>query len=175
MLNIIFGGPFCGKCIMDNRIWFRQNKKPEWFEDEFVKRVIHEIDKAEVMFEEVIKDRFGHGIPPEYLSTGTKTLICIYYHPELQFNGTMMGDNCVPFLMEIAREHEVHIMLEHFMDLRNEDMEYVTVDGKKVTMYEYECKYSEWAEWVDTCSKEYYEKLADGIPVVPVKPVINWD
>lgn len=58
---------------MGNRIWFKQNKKPEWFQDEFVKRVIREMDKAEVLFEEAIKDRFGHGIPPKYLSSGTKT------------------------------------------------------------------------------------------------------
>lgn len=83
---------------------------------------------------------------PDCLSFGTKTLINIYYCPELQFNGSMMGDNCVPLLMEIARVQDVHIMLEHFMNLRDEDMEYVTVDGQRVTMYEYECKYPEWAE-----------------------------
>lgn len=87
----------------------------------------------------------------------------------------MMGDNCVPFLMEIAKERDVHIMLEHFMDLREEDMPFVLVDGKPVTMFEYECKYSEWAEWVDTCSEAYYEQLAAGIDVKPVKPVMNWD
>lgn len=133
------------------------------------------IDQAEVLFEEAMKDRFGHGMPPDYLSSGTKTLISIYYRPELQFNGSMMRDNCVSLLMEIARVQDVHIMLEHFMNLRDEDMEYVTVDGQRVTMYEYECKYSEWAEWVDTCSEEYYEKLAAGIPVTPVKPVMDWD
>lgn len=86
-------------------------------------------------------------MPSDYLSSGTKTLINIYYCPELQFNGSMMGDNCVLLLMEIAR----------------------------VTMYEYECKYPEWVEWVDTCSEEYYENLAAGIPVMPVKPVMDWD
>lgn len=111
-------------------------------------------------------------MPSDYLSSGTKTLINIYYRPELQFNGSMMGNNCVPLLMEIVRVQDVHIMLEHFMNLRDEDMEYVTVDRQRVTMYEYECKYS---EWVDTCSEEYYEKLAAGIPVMPVKPVMDWD
>lgn len=172
MLSIIFGGAFCGECIMDNRIWFRRNKKPEWFEDDFVKRVIRTIDKAEVLFEEALKDRFGHGMSTDKLSSGSKTLISIYYHPELQFNGSMMGDNCIPFLMEIARKVDVHIMLEHYMDLRDEDMPFVLVDGKPVTMREYEMKYCEWAEWVDTCSLEYYDTIAAGKEVTPVKPLL---
>lgn len=177
MLDIIFGGPFCGECVMDNRIWFRRHKKPEWFEDAFVKRVIWEIDQAQVLFEEALKDRFGHGMATEKLSSGSKTLICIYYYPQLQFNGSMMGDNCVPLLMEIARERDVHIMLEHFMDLREEDLPYVRVDGRPVTMYEYEyeCRYCEWAEWVDTCSAKYYEQVAAGMDVTPVKPDMKWD
>lgn len=61
-------------------------------------------------------------------------------------------------------------MLEHFMDLRDEDIPFVLVDGRPVTMREYEVKYCEWAEWVDTCSAEYYNAVADGKEVTPVKP-----
>ena len=150
-------------------------KKPEWFENDFVKRVIKDIDKAEVLFEEALKDRWGHGMPTEHLSSGSKTLICIYYHPELRFNGSMMGDNCIPFLMEIAKEKDIRIWLEHFMDLRDQDIPFITVDGETVDMYGYECKYSEWSEWVDTCSEEYYEQLDRGRDVIPKKPIIDWE
>lgn len=42
-------------------------------------------------------------------------------------------------------------------------------------MYEYECRYCEWAEWVDTCSAKYYEQVAAGMDVTPVKPDMKWD
>ena len=38
MLKIIFGRENCKDFILDTRIWFRKNKKPEWFEDPFVKK-----------------------------------------------------------------------------------------------------------------------------------------
>ena len=171
MLNIYFGAFFApDDVIMDNRLYFQFHKKPEWFTTDFAKRVISEIDKAEVLFEEALKDRFGHGISTMQLSTGTKSLLCLYNEHNRVFNGTMMGNNCIPFLMEIAREHDIEIMLEHFMDFRDEDMQYITVFGKPVDMYEYECCYSDWAEWVDTESKEFYERIARGEKVKPVMP-----
>ncbi len=57
---------------MDSRVYFKEFKKPEWFLDPFAVRVIKEIDKAEVVFEEALKNRFGHGMSTMELSTGTK-------------------------------------------------------------------------------------------------------
>ncbi len=39
MLHVIFGREEIGEknYVLDNRIFFRRNKKPEWFEDDFVK------------------------------------------------------------------------------------------------------------------------------------------
>lgn len=64
MLNFIIGRENIdlNQVDMDSRVYFKEFKKPEWFTDPFAVRVIKEIDKAEVIFEEALKNRFGHGI-----------------------------------------------------------------------------------------------------------------
>ncbi len=98
MLNIIFGRENSPDFVLDTRIYFRRNKKPEWFEDEFVKRFLKEIDNSTVLFEEALKDYRGRGISTGMISTGCKTLCDIYYHgSDTIFYGSGMGDNCIPF------------------------------------------------------------------------------
>lgn len=94
MLNVIFGRDFCTReYVLDTRIYFRRNKRPEWFSDPFVQRFIYDIDGSTVLFEEALKDKNGHGISTEWLSTGCKTLCCIYYDKRnTLFYGSAMGD-----------------------------------------------------------------------------------
>ncbi len=49
MLNIIFGRENCDEFNLDSRMIFRQNKKPEWFQDPFVKEFIKAVDGSEVV------------------------------------------------------------------------------------------------------------------------------
>ncbi len=106
MLNFIIGreNVDMSKVCLDSRTYFKRHKKPEWFTDPFAVRVIKEIDKAEVLFEEALKNRFGHGMSTLELSTGTKTLLLLRNRPGYIYYGSLMGDNCVPFLMELVRE-----------------------------------------------------------------------
>lgn len=53
------------------------------------------------------------------------------------------------FLMEIVREQEavgkdITLLLEHFMDVPDEYEGMIKVDGKPVTIFEYERVYSDW-------------------------------
>lgn len=106
MLNFIIGreNVDMSKVCLDSRTYFKRHKKSEWFTDPFAVRVIKEIDKAEVLFEEALKNRFGHGMSTLELSTGTKTLLLLRNRPGYIYYGSLMGDNCVPFLMELVRE-----------------------------------------------------------------------
>lgn len=149
MLNVVFGrNNTGGNFILDNRVLFKRYKKPEWFEDDFIKSVLKGIDGAEVLFEEALKDRYGHGISTMMISTGSKTLCCIYYNVAegKYLNGSMMGKNCVPYLMEIARKRDVYIFLEHYMDIPTEYFEegLIKVDGKVVGEYDYDDAFSDW-------------------------------
>lgn len=150
MLNIIFGRENCHHdYVLDTRIYFTENKRPEWFEGDFVKKFLMTIDGTTVLFEEALKDKYGHGISTEMMSTGCKTLCDIYYDTRgIWFYGSAMGDNCVPFLMDIAREKEVNIFLEHYMDIPTEYFEegLIMKDGVVLGEYDYDDAYSDWCK-----------------------------
>lgn len=123
MLYIIWGrenipNELKHKMIMDSRPYFQYAKHPEWFEDDFVKKFLKDIDNTEVLFEEALKDYRGRGISPLMISTGCKTLCNIYFdvNSEHIFFGSQLGDNCLPYLVEIASKRDVTILLEHFAD-----------------------------------------------------------
>lgn len=147
MLNIIFGRENASNLILDSRIYFSKNKKPEWFEDEFVKEFLAAIDKATVLFGEALSDYKGRGISTEMISTGSKTLCTIYFgERDNVYYGSTMGDNCIPFLMQIAGERDVTIVLEHYMDFPERYFveKKITVNGEFVSQYEYDDAFSEW-------------------------------
>lgn len=146
MLKIIFGRENCKDFILDTRIWFRKNKKPEWFEDPFVREFLKEIDGSEVLFEEALKDYKGRGISTEMISTGCKTLCDIYYGGDTIFYGSAMGDNCIPFLMRIAEVKDVTIVLEHYMDFPEHYFKEgkIMISDKVLGQYDYDDAFSDW-------------------------------
>ena len=95
MLNFIIGRENIdlNQVDMDSRVYFKEFKKPEWFTDPFAVRVIKEIDKAEVVFEEALKNRFGHGMSTMELSTGTTTLLLLRNRTGPIYYGSLLGDN----------------------------------------------------------------------------------
>ena len=148
MLNIFIGREHYDDFVLDSRVTFRQNKKPEWFEDDFVKRFLKEVDNTEVLFEEALKDYKGRGISPEMISTGCKTLCCAYFL-DGPIYGTLMGDNCVPFLMEIAKKKDITMMIEHFMEIPDKYFKElkISVQGKPCDSEdEYADRYCEWVD-----------------------------
>ena len=152
MLNVVFGRePFeeWVDFIPDARIYFSQHKRPEWFEDPFVKKFLAFIDGTEVLFEEALKDKFGHGISTEMISTGCKTLCCIYLgERDKVFYGTTMGENCYPFLLELARERDITIVSEHYPLIEDKyfDEGLIRIDGKPITITEFEDAFCDWME-----------------------------
>lgn len=156
MLYVTFGRHTAPKgYILDTRIYFSQNKQYWWFEEDFVKRFLKDIDQCEVLFEEALKDRMGRGISTEMMSTGCKTLCDIYFDEKGRcFYGSAMGDNCVPYLIEIAREKDVYIFLEHYMDIPKEYFEegiILDMHTKEVLgEYDYDDRFSDWCRWTDS-------------------------
>ncbi len=146
MLNIVFGRENLEEFELDSRLIFKSNKRPEWFEDSFVKRFLKEVENSTVFMGECIIDYKGRAISSEMISTGCKTLCCIYYLDDMWFYGSLMGDNCVPFLLEIASKKDVNIMLEHFMDIPDEcfNTNDIRVNGIRVNVTEYEDAYCDW-------------------------------
>lgn len=153
MLNIVLGRENIDlrKVCLNSRNHFTRFKQPEWFETDFAKRVIKDIDKAEVLFEEALKNRFGHGMSTEQLSTGTKTLLLLKFVPNWIYYGTNMGDNCVPYLMELVSEsnEDITILLEHFMDFPDEYEGMLKLDGIPISIENYEHAVATYCEHYD--------------------------
>lgn len=166
MLNIIIGRENINldEVCMNSRLYFKRWKKPEWFETDFAKRVIKEVDKAEVLFEEALKNRFGRGMSTEQLSTGTKTLLLMKFEPDHIYYGTNMGDNCVPFIMELVKESkdDITLLLEHFMDIPDEYEGMLKLNGELASIEEYEDTIATWSMHYDLTEEydrsEYYNR-----------------
>lgn len=152
-LNIILGreNTDIDKIWLDSDSYFTDYKRPEWFETDFARRVIKEVDQVEVLFEEALKNRFGRGISTEQLSSGVKTLLLMKFNPGPIYYGSMMGDNCVPFLMEIVREREedTPLLLEHFMDFPYEYEGMLKLDGNPISIDDYEDAVATWCARFD--------------------------
>lgn len=109
MLNLIFQRNKAkdpSTVIADCRGFFNLKKKANWFQDPFVQKILMSIDGATVIDGLVFKSKTGDVIPAEYLSTGTKVMICIYEFPNMIFNITQMGNNVIPLLIELCKKED---------------------------------------------------------------------
>lgn len=157
MLDIYFDD---GTADLDNVIinpmkYFDFKIEPKWLNDEFVRKMILEIDDAKVIQDEFIMNNEGRAITPFHLSGGVKTLICIYEMPDKFWYGSTMGDNCCNNLAEIARKQDIKILLRHFMDIPYDCEDVLCVKGRKVTIEEYEDAYCAYCEVIRERMKEY--------------------
>lgn len=101
--------------IVDSRMFFSINKKKEWFSDPFVQLLLDKVDRVKVIKDFVLEDENGNAIPPEYLSTGSKTVICIYEFPEKVFNITQVGDNALAFVSVLSKHRDITGLCYRFL------------------------------------------------------------
>lgn len=114
MLRIIFGET---EGTMHVPSWFRFNYEEEWFEDPLVAEIMADVDKSCYKGNQlIVNDELGP-IPPERLSEGVQTLICIYKMPDLMYNATKCGENCAQWLVEIGRREDVTVNLRYYLPL----------------------------------------------------------
>lgn len=152
MLNMIFQRAKAkdpDKVIVDSRAFFSLEKKEEWFRDPFVRRILNEVDHVECIDGFVLRNEEGIVMPPEYLSTGSKTAICTYEFPDLIFNATQMGDNAFKFILELSSTRDITVLVYRllpYMAMRNLQLckDYVPVHfTDDVDFYD---KLDEWLE-----------------------------
>ena len=105
------------KYIKSNDAYF--NAHTVLADDNFTKTVLQEVDNAkrvsDLMFSSTRTPQFG-GIFKNNLSTGTKALLNIAYHPDMCFNSCEIGENAVRFLCQL---HDGNIIWEDGFILAN--------------------------------------------------------
>ena len=114
MLNVFFGD--MPEAVYNTAVFFKNDYEDEWIIDPFVKEMIRDVDRSEVLDSGVIDSPVLGGISPRELSGGVKTLMSIYKRPDKIFNASACGDNCAKWLLEIGDRQDVTINLRHLMD-----------------------------------------------------------
>lgn len=121
MLNIWYGD--YDPVIYNTSVYFKNDYSPEWLDDPFVRKMILDVDKSEVLSSGAVSSPVMGIIPPTSLSGGVKTLILILKEPEKVFNASNCGDNCAGWLLKIGTMEDVTINLRHMMDFGDDPFE----------------------------------------------------
>lgn len=113
MLSVLFGKN--EKTVINVDGFFNSEYEDAWFEDEFVKEMVKEIDGDEVISPMCIYSPVFGQITCRELSGGVKALILMYKEPDIVVWATACGDNCAKYILEIASKQDITISLEHYM------------------------------------------------------------
>ena len=100
--------------------YFKYLFDEEWMEDPFVKEMIRDVDKSEVVAPHIIERPVLGPILPEVLSGGVKTLMMILKTDGFIFNVNHCGDNCAKWILEIGKRKDITVYLEHWMDFKGD-------------------------------------------------------
>lgn len=117
MLTIYFGDM---DGVIDNTsVYFNNTYSAAWLEDPLAQRIIKSVDKGVVLGPNAIETKILGIIPPEKLSSGTKTLLLLLFDAENVYNATNCGDNCAYWILRISKRHDITINLHHLMNFGN--------------------------------------------------------
>lgn len=130
MLKIFFGE--MPKAIYNTEVYFKNKYKDSWLLDSMTKEMIESVDNSTVVSDKIINSPYLGMIPPTSLSGGVKTLILIRNEPKTVFNASTCGDNCVKWLLELAKDTDITINLNHIMDFGKKFEVYVLNEKKTV-------------------------------------------
>lgn len=115
MLKIIFGDT--KNSVYHPPTWFDNRYEDEWITDPLTKKMVRDIDKSEVIGPRLIDSPVLGPISPKELSGGVKTLILMAFDNSGKiFNASACGDNCAPWICQIAKSKDLTINLHHIMD-----------------------------------------------------------
>lgn len=111
----IWLGPFRKNCIINPSGYFDDHKKPEWFNDPWVKEVIKKIDHVDAIKDEYMVSPILGVMTPMHLSSGCKSLILLRQNPMCNVYATRCWDNCAKYILDLAEDRDVMVTLHHTM------------------------------------------------------------
>lgn len=113
-------------------VYFDNTYEEEWFEDDFVKEMIQDVDGSEVLSPHLVQSPVLGPITVKELSGGIKTLILMLKDDSYIYNASNCGNNCAKWILKIAGKKDLTIFLEHRMDFGKEDFEIEILNTKKL-------------------------------------------
>lgn len=92
--------------------------------------MIKDVDKTDVLSAHCLQSPVLGQIPPATMSGGVKALIVMYKRPDLVVWATNCGDNCAKWIIDIAKQQDITIVLEHIMEFPY-DFDAICIDSGK--------------------------------------------
>lgn len=101
--------------MKDAPAYFDNVYEDEWIEDEFVKKMIEDVDHSVVVSSHIIDSPILGAITPKELSGGVKVLILMLKDDSFVYNMSNCGDNCAKWILEIAEKKDLVVYLQHIL------------------------------------------------------------
>lgn len=130
MLNIFFGD--MENVIFNTSVFFDNTYQDSWFQDDFTKRVIKDIDKGEILGPNCVTTKILGPIPPTKIAGGTKTILLMKFDNNHLFNASTCGDNCAKWILKIAKDKDLTINLRHIMNFGKKDFTAKILNSGKI-------------------------------------------
>lgn len=130
MLNIFFGD--MENVIFNTSVFFDNTYQDSWFQDDFTKRVIKDIDKGEILGPNCVTTKILGPIPPTKIAGGTKTILLMKFDNDHIFNASTCGDNCAKWILKIAKDKDLTINLRYIMNFGKKDFTAKILNSGKI-------------------------------------------
>ena len=130
MLNIFFSD--IENVIFNTSVFFDNTYQDSWFQDDFTKRVIKDIDKGEILGPNCVITKILGPIPPTKIAGGTKTILLMKFDNNHIFNASTCGDNCAKWILKIAKDKDLTINLRHIMNFGKKDFTAKILNSGKI-------------------------------------------
>ena len=130
MLRVWFGDR--ESAIYNTSVYFKNKYKDEWFQEDFVKKIVADVDISEVKDANNIVSPVLGNISPLQLSGGVKAVILMKHFKGKIFNASNCGDNCAKWILELGKEQDFTINLFHVMDFGEGEFSIRVLNDKKL-------------------------------------------
>ena len=102
--------------MKDAPSYFDNVYEDEWIEDDFVKKMIQDVDHSTVISAHIIESPVLGAITPRELSGGVKVLILMLKDDSFIYNMSNCGDNCAKWILRIGEKKDLTVYLQHIMN-----------------------------------------------------------
>ena len=119
MLKIKYGE--MPEAIFNTSVYFNNTYLDNWFDSPLSKKILKQIDKADILSPQAVNTKALGVIPMTQISVGSKTLLLMLNEPDKVYNASTCGNNCAKLILEIAASlnQDLVINLHHLMDFGN--------------------------------------------------------
>lgn len=122
MLSIYLGQ--MDQAIFHPPTYFDNQYEDEWITNPLSVEMIKDVDKSEVVSPRLIDSPILGPISVKEISGGAKTLMLMAFDQSGKiFNASSCGDNCAKWILEIGKQKDLTINLNHIMNFGKGEFE----------------------------------------------------